>query len=250
MEVSEFNKWLKPFTKIDGKLARLICFHHAGSTPLVFRSWHRVLDHTQVIAVSLPGRAFRRNEPPAEKLDEICEGIVEELQLITDIPYLFFGHSMGALLAFEVARHLRQSGLRLPEKLIVSGHRAPQLPRRLEQIHDLPDAALIEELRGLEGTPEELLVRPEMIGALLPILRSDLKLAETYQYHAEPPLDIPIIASRGSRDSFVSNEELTAWESQSTIGCQTLEFLGGHFYFSENSDILLARLYTELLLNV
>lgn len=151
-----------------------------------------------------------------------------------DKPFAFFGHSMGALIGFEFARHLRRHGRELPLHLFVSGFRAPQLRDPGPPMHDLPDAELIERLRGLKGTPEESLRDPELMGLFLPTVRADLKFCETYVYQDEPPLDCPISAYGGASDDRVSERELSAWAAQTSRAFSLRIFAGGHFYIEND----------------
>jgi medium-chain acyl-[acyl-carrier-protein] hydrolase len=154
----------------------------------------------------------------------------EELRPYLDMPFAFFGHSMGALIAFELARKLRRSRGPAPLRLFLSGRRAPHLPPSRRPIHHLPEAEFRQEVRLLEGTPEEVLSNEELMQILLPVLRADFAVCETYVYSAEEPLDMPLSVFGSTNDPEVNREELEAWRSQTT-GSMTLRiFEGNHFF--------------------
>jgi medium-chain acyl-[acyl-carrier-protein] hydrolase len=159
-----------------------------------------------------------------------------------DVPFAFFGHSMGALISFELARHLRRIHYPGPAQLFISAHRAPQLPDSNSPLHDLPDSALIDALSRLGGTPQAILQHTELMNVMLPILRADLTLCETYVYISEPPLDCPIAVFGGEQDSMVSTQELQEWRNQ-TRSAFTLHMLpGDHFFLHSRQNLLLGTL--------
>jgi medium-chain acyl-[acyl-carrier-protein] hydrolase len=161
-------------------------------------------------------------------------------------PFAFFGHSMGALISYELARHLRRTGAPLPAHLFVSGHGAPHLPDRNPPLHALPQAQFVEKLRELNGTPEEVLRHPELLELLIPILRADFAVCETYVHAPEPPLDCPISAFSGLGDEYVNREELEGWREQTTGRFSVRLFPGDHFYLNTARPYLLQALAREL----
>ena len=160
-------------------------------------------------------------------------------------PFMFFGHSMGALLAFEVARLLRRNGQPQPTHLLVSGAKAPQCWVR-EVTYHLPDKDFIEVVRNLNGTPPEILAHPEVLDAILPILRADFAVCETYQYEEQPPLTCPIIAYGGSDDAGVPLDSLTAWKVQTTSQFAYYLLSGGHFFLRSNAESLVQLVAASL----
>jgi medium-chain acyl-[acyl-carrier-protein] hydrolase len=163
-----------------------------------------------------------------------------------DVSFAFFGHSMGALISFELARHLRRIHRQGPTRLFISAHRAPQLQDSNAPLHDLPEPALIDMLSRLGGTPKAILQHTELMKVMLPILRADLALCESYIYVSEPPLDCPISVFGGEQDSLVSAQELGAWRDQ-TSDSFTLNMLpGDHFFLHSQQDSLLRMLSQEL----
>jgi medium-chain acyl-[acyl-carrier-protein] hydrolase len=150
------------------------------------------------------------------------------------------------MVAFELTRRLRRDYDRLPLHLVVSGHSAPQIPDRRPPIHALPDEAFIAELRKLNGTPDEILQNQELLGLLIPILRADFQLSETYEYQPEAPLAAPMAAFGGLGDPFINREELEAWAEHTTAGFRVRMFPGDHFYLNTNRGLLLQALAREL----
>ncbi len=162
------------------------------------------------------------------------------------LPYVLFGASMGALIAFEVGRLLSRTLSRPPAKLLVAAHRAPQLPDPRPDIHGLPDARFIQEVRRLHGTSDEVLAHPELRALLLPLLRADFTVCETYHHRTGEPLDCPIVVFSGQEDGEVSRRDLDAWRAQ-TRRTFTLRMLpGGHFFLHTARAALLAAVVEEL----
>lgn len=227
---------------------RLFCFPSAGGWSNAFYPWSDALpDKVLVCPVSLPGRERLLYEPAFTSLPNLVKPLAAALRPSLDEPFAFFGHSMGALIGFELARLLRRENRAGPAALFVSAHRAPQLPRR-EQFttYDLPDSQFIEEVRRLNGTPRAVLEHRELMDLMLPVLRADLEVVETYEYAAEAPLNCPISVFGGGEDPEVSVEELEAWREQST-GPFSLKMLpGGHFFIQTAPPLFLSELSRQL----
>jgi medium-chain acyl-[acyl-carrier-protein] hydrolase len=238
--------WLKcPQPRAQARL-RLFCFPYAGGNASVFRAWPAALPEIEVWTVELPGRGDRFNEPAFSQLSPLLQSLRAALRLYLDLPFALFGHSMGALLSYELARHLRQAGEALPWHLFVSGWRAPQLPDRTPPIHQLPEAAFAAALRDYNGTPEAVLQNTELRELLFPTLRADFAIAETYLYTPGTPLPCPISAFGGLQDQTVSREELSAWQDQ-TEGRFTLRILpGNHFFLNKAQTLLLPAISQDL----
>ncbi len=226
---------------------RLFCLPHAGGGTAVYRSWEPHLPRSVLLApVRLPGRESRLKEKPYERMDELVAALGEVIQPHLDRPFAFFGHSMGAGVAFELTRWLRRRGLPLSRALLVSGARAPQL--RLAPLPPVPwdDRALLEELRRLGGIPPELPENDELSRLLLAALRSDLNLYRSYVYQPEPPLPVPIRAYGGAQDPNLRPEELEAWKEQTTAEFALAVLPGGHFYLFSKESGFLERLSEDL----
>ena len=239
------DRWI-PFRKPDPQSRlRLFCFPYAGAGALIFHKWSDALPRDiEVCPIQLPGRGTRLTEPPFTKLPGLVEALARVLVPLLDKPFAFFGHSLGALIGFELARQIRrQHGLH-PVRLFVSAGRAPQIPHRAPPIHTLPDNEFLAELRRLNGTPRELLDHEELMEVMLPIVRADFALYETYLYSAEPPLTCPISAFGGLQDRKVSASDLEAWRSQTSASFSLRMFPGDHFFLKE--PLLLQALSQEL----
>ena len=226
---------------------RLFCFHYAGGSAMVFRNWpERLPASVEVCAVQLPGRGRRLNENPFASVSSVVRPVSDALVPYCDKPFAFFGHSMGALLSFEITRQFRREGRRLPEHLFLSGRRAPHIPNEDPPTYDLPTEEFLESLRKLNGTPAEVLEQPELIQLMLPLLRADFQLCETYEYVPEPPLDCAFSIYGGLQDPGVTRKELNPWREQTTSSFSLRLLPGDHFFLNESSTILLGFLSQEL----
>ncbi len=227
------SPWLSRSVRATTPRVRLFCFPYAGGGATVFRDAAEYLpDHIEICAVHLPGRPPRMRDAPIARLPDIVTAMIPAVRSALNLPFALLGHSMGGLLAFELTRTLRREGVPAPLHLFVSACRAPQLPPLESPAHSLPDAAFIERLRNLGGTPEETLNNPELIGLFLPTLRADFAVSETYIHTPEPPLNCPISAFGGIDDLKVPWQDLAAWQVQ-TSGPFHIDMLpGGHFFLN------------------
>ena len=245
------NSWIECPRSNPGALMRLFCFPPAGSGAMMFRHWPgHLLPDLEVCAVQLPGRENRWREQPFDQLSRLLPPLTAAILPHLGKPFAFFGHSMGALIGFELARHLRSTHDISPRHLFVSSHPAPQIPGSGAPVHLLPDPALLEELRHLGGTPEAILNNSELMQLLLPTLRADLKLCETYVYQSAPPLGCPITAFGGSRDPKVTLAELRAWQSETCGPFALMLYPGGHFFLLDSKVPLLQTVCDMLFVNL
>lgn len=212
---------------------RLVCFHHAGGSPSSFRPWlDDLAAHVEMLVVRLPGREARLRETPLTEVARIVEPLCDALAPLADMPFVLFGHSLGALLAFEFARALRRRALPSPTALVVSGRNAPGFGRSLA-LHRLPDPELVEEVQRIYGgIPRAILDEPELLALTLPVLRADLTINETHPFADEPPLDCPIHAYAGIDDPGVGRVGLEAWAAQTSAAFEAARHDGEHFYLS------------------
>ena len=226
---------------------RLFCFSHAGAGASTFGAWAGPLARAgvDVCPVQLPGRENRFREPPHHRLEPLLEALGSALFRHLDRPYALFGHSLGALLAYELARVLSAVGLR-PERLLVSGRIAPQLRDTRPAMHGLSDTELVAGLRELGGIPDALLDNRELLAMQLPTLRADLAVNETYRHVAGPPLEVPVTAFGGDRDPKVGIAELRAWARTTRAGFRASVLPGGHFFIAGSRNRLLAELCGDL----
>jgi medium-chain acyl-[acyl-carrier-protein] hydrolase len=226
---------------------RLFCFPYAGAGALVYRTWAAEFDPSvEVLGIQPPGREGRFTEPLLTRIEPLLDGLFPAILPLLDRPFAFFGHSLGSLVSFELCRRLRAAGRPLPEHLFVSGRRAVHQAPREEPLHTLPDAGLIEEVRRYNGTPAEVLADKELLGIMLPILRADFAVHETYAYADEPPLDVPITAFGGIDDPTVPEDGLDAWRHQTRKGFRRLMFPGDHFYLNKARAALTRAIAEDL----
>ncbi|MEU0518317.1 alpha/beta fold hydrolase [Streptosporangium sp. NPDC006007] len=224
------------------RTVRLYCLAHACGDARMYAPWSAWLpEHVQVYPVQLPGRGDRVGERPRWTLPEVLAEVLDAVD--TRGPYALFGHSLGALLAFEAAHRLRE---RPPVRLIVSGHRAPHLPLREEPTHHLPDEEFVARLAVLGGMPQIVLDNPEFLRMLLPAMRADLTVSETYRYRERPTLDCPVSVFGGTEDPTVGRDELILWHRHTAGICRITQFPGNHFYLTADPDPVLAALAGEL----
>jgi medium-chain acyl-[acyl-carrier-protein] hydrolase len=226
---------------------RLFCFPYAGGSSLIFRTWANSLPKSvEVCPVELPGRGIQMKSSLFTRMEPLVDAIAPILLPYLDKPFAFFGNSMGGLLSFELARQLRKKHGINPVHLFVSASRAPQIPSPKPPIHALPDTEFKEELHRLNGTPDSVLQNIELMQLLIPILRADFAVLETYVYAQEPPLECPITAFGGLQDEEVSLEELQAWRSHSEAAYKLQMFPGNHFFIQSEQPLLLQTLAQHL----
>ena len=226
---------------------RMFCFPYAGGGASAYRGWAASLpSNVEVCPVQLPGRESRLRDQPFSRPEPMIHALVDVLQPYMDLPFVFFGHSMGSMIGFELSRELRRQGRKLPLTLFVSGRRAPQLPPREEDIHDLPEPEFIEKLRELNGTPEEVLQHAELMKLLLPILRADFAVNETHVFTAEEPFDFALSAFGGLGDEDVTREDLEAWRLHTRGRFRARMLPGDHFFFHSARDLILEAVARDL----
>lgn len=241
------NFWLMCPRPNPRAALRLFCFPYSGAGASIFAAWPNVLPPgIELYAVQLPGRESRLRESPYTSLPPLVADVAEVVRPMLDRPFAFFGHSMGALVAFELARYLRRRHNLTPVLLCASGHRAPHLPDPHPPAYVMPEPELISELRRLNGTPREVLEHPELLQLVLPILRADFEVCETYAYAADRPLECPIVACGGLEDTDVSREEVAAWREQTSAAFALRMFPGDHFFLHSARPLLLQTLAREL----
>ena len=225
---------------------RLFCFPHAGGGGAAFHLWQERLPAAAVCPVRLPGHESRAAEPPFTRMEPLIDALAEAILPHTGRPFAFFGHSMGAGIAFELARALRGRGLPLPVCLFVSGARAPRC-----RLHWTPPPAptgpeLVAQLRRLEGIPPEVFESEEVMRMFLPVLEADTALYRAYTYREEAPLACPIRAFGGAADPNVAREHLELWAAETSVSFALRLFPGGHFYLRSAEDDLLSAIAAEL----
>jgi surfactin synthase thioesterase subunit len=241
------DKWLLVLRPVREPVLRLFCFPFAGGGAATFRDWSDHLpSDVEICAVQLPGREGRFTEGAYTRLNELVHDLAATVISHTDVPYVLFGHSMGALVAFGLARELRRRKQPGPQLLMVSGRRAPQRPDPDPPIHALPEQDLLREIRQLNGTPEAVLQNQELLELLIPTLRADFAVCETYDYTHEDPLECPIVAFGGTEDADAPREDVAAWSHQTSGSFSLRLFAGDHFYFLDKPAALLQHVAAHL----
>jgi len=244
---TSFNKWLTCLYPNPAARLRLFCLPFAGSGASVFRTWGRDLAPVvEVCPVQLPGRENRLAEPPYTDIRALTQRLVDQLRPYAQKPFALFGHSMGALLAFELTRTLQRENGPMPLVLFLSAHRAANLLSRRKPLSHLPAPEFIQAVRDLGGTPEGVFESQDLIDITLPTLRADFTLCETYHFVPGPPLDCPLILCAGRKDTEVSPQEVEAWSEHTTRTAHLQLFPGDHFFLRSDYELLLQTIATTL----
>ncbi|WP_263357604.1 thioesterase II family protein [Acidicapsa ligni] len=228
---------------------RLLCFPYAGGAPSAFFGWPELLaPEVEVIWIQSRGRGARFLETPLNHVSEMVQEIAAALTTLDDRPFCFYGHSLGALVAFEVARLLRRNGQRGPAHLFVGAARAPQLERILPPLGHLPDKAFIDAIQSrYSGIPAAILDDPEMMQLFLPTLRADFAAYEGYRYVEERLLACPITTFVGAHDPVVTAEAMAAWAEHSSAPFTAHTLPGDHFFLASCRDRLVHTVRHALL---
>ncbi len=241
------SRWFACFRANPKAVMRLFCFPYAGGSALIFRKWSDFIPaNVEVCPIQLPGRGNRSHETPFSGIHPLVESIATGLLPLFDKPFAFFGHGMGAIISFELARLLRREGHNQPLSLFLSGRSAPQTINDDPPKYNLPDPELLAELRRLNGTPREVLEQPELMAVMLPLLRADFAVAETYDFYEEPPLDCPISVYGGLQDKDVPREDLEGWREHTTGSFTLRMVVGDHFFLNTAGTPLLQSLAREV----
>lgn len=253
MKKSNFSKpraggWIDGVTRDVDAEVRLFCFPHVGGAATVYRMWPQELSPSiDVCAIQLPGHGRRIEETPFKHWQLLIQELDQVLYPYLDRPFFFFGHSMGALLAFELARSIRRNHGLQPERLYVSALGAPHTRvQHAEPRHTLSDENLLKEFRDLGGTPQEILDHPELMQMFLPVLRADLEILETYEYQHDSPLDCPITCFGGTEDPEVEVEDLEAWRELTRNSFSFRQLSGDHFFIHSSRKKLLNILSADI----
>lgn len=244
----QLTAWVRCPRPSDRATVRLFCLPFGGGGAAIFRDWPRDLaPEIEVWHVQLPGREARHREPPLTRMNALVEPLGYAMWPHLDRPYAIFGHSMGALIGFDLVRWLRRHGAPEPAHLFFSARRAPHLVDPRPPLHALPDHDLVAQLtQRYNGMPQAVLESAELMRMFVPIIRADLTMTETYVYTHEAPFACPISAFGGLEDSAVLRDDLAAWGDQ-TSSSFTLRMLpGGHFFLQTIRPRLLAAIAADI----
>lgn len=238
--------WVVRYRPNEDARLRLFCFSYAGGGALIYRQWPDLLpQEVEVCAIQLPGREYRLAEPAYTSLTSLVETLAEALVPYLDRPFAFFGHSMGSLVCFELARQLRRTQNKCPLHLYIGAYRAPHLSNPNVKIYQLPLEVFKVILRA-DGIPERILQNEELMQAMLPTLRADFELCDTYVYKEEDPLACSFSVFGGQEDNRISPAELRAWHIHSSSLYSLTMFPGSHFFVHSAQDLLLDVLSQDL----
>lgn len=225
---------------------RLFCFPYAGGGASIYSPWaFQIPEQIEVYGIQYPGRENRLREPPLTNLSELVQILAPLLAPLLDRPFAFFGHSLGGIIAYELIRHLRSTYAREPLCFFASACRAPHLPLRREPVHHLPYSSLVNVLRDFRGTPEAILQNKELMDLLLPVLRADMKMFETYTWTPGTPLACRIVAFGGRQDREVRSAEIEGWREHTAHSFLVKMFAGGHFFLQNERQELLQIITQE-----
>jgi medium-chain acyl-[acyl-carrier-protein] hydrolase len=236
-QVSAPASWLLPLSKGINPALRMFCFPYAGGGAQMFSGWPAQLPKDiEIFGVQPPGRGSRIGEPFIRKMSVMAEEVVQAILPLLNRPFIFFGHSLGALLSFEVTHRLQAVRARMPVHLFISGVGAPHLPPIAAPIYQLPDDEFMQKLREYNGTPPEVFDNVELLQFLLPILRADFEVADTYRCKSRVPIGSPITVLAGSDDRETPPDYVQAWRQHTSAVFRSEMFPGGHFFFQTCSD--------------
>jgi medium-chain acyl-[acyl-carrier-protein] hydrolase len=226
---------------------RLFCFSYAGGSAASYAPWQALFGpEVEVCGIQLPGRGARMVEAPYTDLSLMVKDLAALIVAQKSMPFAFFGHSLGGLVAFELARYCQLHHLPMPLQLFASGCSAPQFRNPSKNLHLLSDDDLIGTLKDYNGTPPEILAHRELMELVLPVIRADFGLAETYQYRPGALLNIPVTVLAGKRDERNAAEQVEGWAKETSAPCQVNWFEGDHFFINGERAEVVALVAKEL----
>ncbi len=227
--------YLTVFDKRAEATSRLLCVPYAGASAAVYRQWAKLVPQACELGVlDLPGRVYMKR-PPATSMEALVEELYPALLTLLDKPFILFGHSFGSAVAYELAARLQKEGRRLPDKLVASCRRAPQIPSRVPPVRGLTDAEFLQAvLQRYSAIPEAILKEKELLAMLLPILRADIVLNEEYCARLGEKLRVPVTLLYGVDDKTATLADLQEWAAVTSADFQIRAFPGGHFFIDSS----------------
>jgi surfactin synthase thioesterase subunit len=245
VNVDARSRWLVVHQARQGPAVRVVCLPHAGGSASYFPWLRKALPpEAELVCVQYPGRQERRHEAAVEDVPAMVSLIAEALAGLDEVPTVLYGHSLGALLAFELARWSQRQGIP-PLGLIVSGRRAPGVRPSSGQ-RDLDDVALASRMRELGGVDAAVLDDPDLRELVLPVIRADHRLAESYRYRPGPRLSCPVTVLTGRSDPVVSAADAQAWQRHTSAEFCLHTVAGGHFFISDHRDAVIGLVRTAV----
>ena len=240
------TRWFKRFGRDEPGDVQLFCLHHAGGAASLYRSWARLMPASiEPIAVQLPGRGDRFRERPLDAMAPLLDALVEAMHPLLDRPFAFYGLSMGARVAWALSHRLRDLALPLPCALFLASAAAPGWEESQPGWEERK-ADLVRYLREMGGTPPEVFAEPDLLASMLPTLRADLTLVDSFRFRPAVPLDMPIHAYAGADDTEGSPERMSGWRAE-TRGRFALDVVaGGHFFDPSGEQYVIRTVVDEL----
>jgi medium-chain acyl-[acyl-carrier-protein] hydrolase len=239
---------IRYFNDNDHIQSLLFCFHYAGGNAGIFSTWHHTLpSYIAICGIQLPGRSNLTHLTPHTDISTVVSYLQQEMAPhFTNKPYSFFGYSIGALIAFELARKIQQDQQKMPDKLIVAACKSPNVSKHQEKISHLPEEEIINKLSKYNGTPLEVLENKELMQLLLPMIRADFAMNENYHYSTSLPLRCPITTYGGAQDPTIAAEDLTGWQAETSKEFKLHMLPGDHFFINHHRQEFLTLLNREL----
>jgi surfactin synthase thioesterase subunit len=247
MNYQNSNPWIVKIKPNPSAKLKLFCLPFAGGSSVAYRDWANVMPtNVELCAIEIPGRGLRLAEPLVKNLPELVSRLADGIKDELDRPFIIFGHSMGAATGFELTHYLEEKFTQTPEHLFFSGRGAPHIAERDEPIHKLPRDKFIHKIQSYGGTPKEILAHEELMELVIPIIRADFEVCETYVYQEREPLNIPLTALGGLTDDSVTRDEVEEWKIHTKKEFNLRMFPGGHFYLQDQIPTLVQTIFRDL----
>lgn len=237
------QSWFVTPRRVVNPQLRIFCFPYAGGNANSYSSWVKSLPTSvELVGIQPPGRAARIAEPAHTAMKPLISDLLPRITDLLNVPYIFFGHSLGSRVAFELMHRCHEANLPLPVHFIASGSRSPDKGDETDITYNLPEDEFIKTLKDMNGTPEQILQNKELLELFIPLLRADFQLGETYCFQHQKQFNCPVTVFGGSDDKDVSIEHLNGWDKFFVDSAKVQIFPGGHFFIEENQQLVLERM--------